>query len=279
MPGISAFRLMQFPVAGTEAALLPLATQFSGPQIDPMKFVFSIIGSGGIADSQLRSEVRAAYRLYLAEIVSQSSPGRGGIDWSNISTFSILAENQAASTEPIKIVRIYEHIPQINESEIQVLIDFISHNKNAQLFIQINGGVASELSQLESDLRREILRRRKATGVESKGVNVKAISTDEAYLKGLRVSSSRALVYGNNAGELTTLFSSIPVDKRNNTLFVWNHVTHVAPDELEEASDILAALFQIFSPKPLLQGIVSVDLLSERIAIAVQLQALVKQAA
>ena len=191
-----------------------------------------------------------------------------------------MAENQAASTEPIKIVRIYDHIPQINRSEVGVLTDFLAHNKNAQLFIQIKGRAASELNQLESDLRREILRKRKAIGVESKGVNVKVVSTEGAYLKGIRVSSSRALVYGNNAGELNALFYSIPTDKRNNTLFVRNDIPNSAHDELKEASAILAALDQLLSPNPIPPTILSaLALLSERIALAGQLETLVKRAA
>ncbi len=279
MPEVSAFELAKWP-AGTDGARLLTPEE-------EKKFRFARAGTLGLIGINEPPKIQRDFHDYLGNLVLRN---RGtAIDWRRVPTSSLLPDKDTISTDRVEIVRIYDAIPKIEGPELQVLTNFfaynLAHNKNAQLFIQVNGGAASDLSQLESDIRKEIFKKREARGLDTQGIKVKVVSS-ETYMKGLRVEGLRGLVYGGDAQKLKKLLSAIPDEKKKDLFFVHDDVKKddltksVKADELKEAATLLAALKQLFLPRQDSgHDIVAGSLLSDRMALAHQLQALVEKSA
>jgi hypothetical protein len=193
----------------------------------------------------------------------------------DIAFTSALSNAVAVSSEPVRVARLYEVLPDVTSSEVQVLADLMAKNHGVQLMLLVRKIEPSGESKFKKDLKEEIIRRRKTAKDGFKGVNLRITTGFEniaAFLEGEQV---RGLVYGDQgAQDLENVTSIVRNRKIRNVLMVRND-TGKNEQTLTSAAALLAAFERLFDSNAIIpEGVVNT---SSLLAQYIQLQAVVKQ--
>jgi hypothetical protein len=191
----------------------------------------------------------------------------------------ILFERATALSQPVRIVWMHEGIPDLSDPEIQVLTDLVADNRFVSLLIHVPGTGRSEARGFETSFQKEVMSRRIKAGNTFGGVNVRVETAAGAPLEFVNSGLSRSLVYGTDAAELNRIHSNLPAAAKSDILVVHADQT-VSGDPLKEATSLLAAIVEIFSPNPMPQTVVHAgDLLSAHLDLMQQVRELFSQSA
>ena len=188
---------------------------------------------------------------------------------------SALTNAAAALSEPVKVARIYETIPEVTSADIQVLADLMAKNHGVQLILLVRKPDPQAESKFKKDMTQEILRRRKTSGDAFKGIHLSVTADVEKVAALLEGEQMRGLVYGDEgARELESVSARVRSRNVRNVLMVRND-TGKDDRTVAPASALLAAFERLFDPQAkITEEIVNV---SSLLAQYLQLQAIVAQ--
>ena len=192
----------------------------------------------------------------------------------DIAYTTVLTHSATALSQPVKVVRIYESLPEVTGPEMQVLADLMAKNHGVQLLLLVRTIDALTESKFRKDMTEEIHRRRKTASDGFKGVNLRVTASGEAVAAFLEGEQMRGLVYGDQgAQDLDRVVSHVRGRKLRNVLMVRKDPVQGDPT-LMPAAELLAAFERLYTPGELPEDVVSTGSL---LAQYVQLQAAAEQ--
>ncbi len=136
-------------------------------------------------------------------------------------SFDQLTDREKAANELVHIATFFEEVPDINDAALQVLIDFLSHNKLARVQLAVPGATREKLVKLQRQMVLKVLEQRATSGIVSRGVNL-TLTGEESAVYNFLNNQSRALVYAPDRNR--NVLDSLKMKGRPDTLLVHDNV-------------------------------------------------------
>jgi len=256
----SGFGQIGYTLAGTKES--PVRSESRAVTLNVFRGIFSL------------SDLRQFGEKFLKGLLQSAMPELYASETRRDIAYTSVLSNAAAVSQPVKIARIYESLPDVMGPEMQVLVDLMAKNHGVQLLLSVRKLDSCAESGFRKDVTEEVRRRRKTAHDGFKGVNLRITASGEDVAAFLEGEQMRGLVYGDQgAQDLERVVSHVRGRKLRNILMVRKDPVQGDP-MLMPAEELLAAFERLYAPGELPEDVVSTGSL---LAQYVQLQAAAEQ--